>query len=159
MRNYASLNAISWRTNLVKLSTMSIPTINLVWTTLLFKNGYANERHYFLCCLEAQRIVFYSFRFAISEFSTDCNWCSLEQNGSLVPLNGRKRHFPVAQSFWSLKKGTRTYNSRSHQPSPNLLGPLIRYDLPSGKANYKNKQINTYPWFSLGQKIQVSTFL
>ena len=40
----------------------------------------------------------------------------------------------VLQSFCPLKKGTRTFNFRSNQPSPIILGPLVWYDQPWKKA-------------------------
>ena len=44
------------------------------------------------------------------------------------------------QLFWSLKKGTRTFNFRQNEPFRNILGPLGRYDHPWGKK--KQKQTN-----------------
>ena len=34
------------------------------------------------------------------------------------------------QYFWSLRKGTRTFNFRSNEPSRKILGPLFRNDQP-----------------------------
>jgi hypothetical protein len=38
------------------------------------------------------------------------------------------------QSFWSLKKGTKTFYLRSNDRFPDFLGSLVRYDCP-----WKNK--------------------
>ena len=43
------------------------------------------------------------------------------------------------QSFWSLKKGNRTFNFRSSEPSPDILGPLVRYTITPGE-----KKINKH---------------
>ena len=42
------------------------------------------------------------------------------------------------QSFWSLKKVTRTLNFHSNEPSHDILGPKGRYDHPWGQ-NQINK--------------------
>jgi len=44
------------------------------------------------------------------------------------------------QFFWSLKKGTRTFQFRYNEPSCDILGPLGRYDDPW----VKNKQTNKH---------------
>ena len=41
--------------------------------------------------------------------------------------------------FWSLKKGTRTVDFRSNEPSPDLLGLLVRYNHPWEKRIKKKK--------------------
>ena len=84
-----------------------------------------------------------------------------EQNGYLKILirwNGKTWAWVGAWCppiFWSLKKGTRTFNFRYNEPSCTTLGPPGRYDDPWEK----NKQINTHPWFVFWQKIRNPTFL
>jgi hypothetical protein len=41
------------------------------------------------------------------------------------------------QIFWSLKKGTRTFNFLSNEPSRDILRPLDRHDHPWKKNNKK----------------------
>ena len=43
------------------------------------------------------------------------------------------------QYFWSFKKGTRTFYLQSNEPSPDLLGSLVRYSHPCEKKQTKNK--------------------
>ena len=43
------------------------------------------------------------------------------------------------QSFWSLKKDTRTFHFRSNESSLDLLGPLVPYDQPWKKKIQTNK--------------------
>jgi hypothetical protein len=71
-------------------------------------------------------------------------WEKMSVRGGLVAL-----HF-----FWSLEKGTRTFNFRFNEPFHDILGPLGRYDHPRGK-----EKTNTHPWSFFWQKIQNSTFL
>ena len=56
---------------------------------------------------------------------------------------GMGRGLVALQSFWSLKKGTRSFNIRSNDSSPDILGPLGRYDHPEKKE--KKDEINTHP--------------
>ena len=48
------------------------------------------------------------------------------------------------QSIWSLKKGTRTFNIRSNEFFPDILGSLGRYDHPWEEKNLKNKHQQSY---------------
>ena len=44
------------------------------------------------------------------------------------------------QFFGSLKKGTRTFNFRSNEPSHDILGLLGQYNQPEEKKNNNNKK-------------------
>ena len=68
-------------------------------------------------------------KMAISKFLSGDFGKKMSMGGGLVAL-----HF-----FWSLKKGTRTFNFRSNEPSHDILGPLGRYDHPWGKEKKTNK--------------------
>ena len=46
----------------------------------------------------------------------------------------------MSSIFWSVKKGTRTFNFRSNEPSHDNLGPLGRYDHPWEKKTKTKKQ-------------------
>jgi hypothetical protein len=65
------------------------------------------------------------------------------------------------QSFWPLKKSTRTFNFSSNEPSPDVLRPLVRYNhlWKKQKKNNINK-IKTSVIFLLAKKkkLRNSTF-
>jgi len=47
---------------------------------------------------------------------------------------------PVALLFWSLKKGSITFNISLNEPSSDTLGPLDRYNHPWGKNKINDKK-------------------
>ena len=63
------------------------------------------------------------------------------------------------QFFWSLTKGTRTFNFRYIEPSRDILGPLSRYDHPWKKKDKqkKNKLTRIRDLFS-GKKCEIPHF-
>jgi hypothetical protein len=123
---------------------MSILTIYLVWTTWLLRNKYGTGPNCFPCFWEAQHTSFLMLlhRLAISEFYINSNLVLFGAKSWFGVTKWQKHLFPGAQSSWFLKKGTSTFNFRSSDPFPDLLGTLVQYDHP-----WKNKikSINTLP--------------
>ena len=68
---------------------------------------------------------------AISKFLSDDFGEKIGVGGGAVAL----------QSFWSLKKGTKTFNFHSNAPSPDLLGSLFQYDQPWEEETNKRASV------------------
>ena len=89
-------------------------------------------------CVISKGIVIWPFNYAGQKW--------LSQNFDRTIL--RK----IGQSFWSLKKDTRTFNFCSHEPSLDMLGPLDRYDHTSKQQKTTKNQQTRIRDLSSGKK-------
>jgi hypothetical protein len=78
--------------------------------------------------------------------------------GENEPGRGGREGLAALKHFWSLKKGTRTFDFRSNEPYPNILLSLVRYDYPWRKKNKKKTNKHASVIFLLA-KMHNSTFL
>ena len=68
--------------------------------------------------------------------------------GDFGEKNERGRGPSCPPIFWSLKKGTRTFNFRSNETSHDILGLLDRYDRPWGKKTKNDALLLTRLFYS-----------